>query len=206
MKFEKLTENKIRITLNLNDLEEKHIDLHSFMSNSPESQALFCNLLNQAEKEVGFYTKDYKLMIEAIAVPEGNFILTVTRLPEKEQNKKQVKIKRKTFIINSNLVIYSFNTFDDYCEFCNYLSLHFKNETFIRLKKSSLHLYNSKYYLCVHINRTNLPIVKSIIYEISEFGNSIDNPELFERKLLEYGKIIFKANAISNCVKAFYNK
>ena len=93
MKIEKLTENKIRITLNLSDLEEEHIDLHSFMSNSAESQALFCSLLNKAEKEVGFYTKDYKLMIEAIAVPEGNFILTVTRLPEKEQVKKQLKIK-----------------------------------------------------------------------------------------------------------------
>lgn len=203
MKIEKLTENKIRITLNLNDLEEEHIDLHSFMSNSPESQALFYNLLNQAEKEVGFYTKDYKLMIEAIAVPEGNFILTVTRLPEKEQSKKQVRIKRKTSTINENLVIYSFNSFDDYCEFCKYLSLHLKSETYLKLKKVSLCLYNSKYYLCIHINKSNLPVVNAINCEISEFGNSVKNPDLFERKLLEYGKVIFKTNAILNCVKAF---
>ena len=203
MKIEKLTENKIRITLNLSDLEEEHIDLHSFMSNSPESQALFYNLLSQAEKEVGFYTKDYKLMIEAIAVPEGNFILTVTRLPEKEQSKKQVRIKRKTSTINEDLVIYSFNSFDDYCEFCKYLSLHLKSETYLKLKKVSLCLYNSKYYLCIHINKSNLPIVNTINCEISEFGNSVKNPDLFERKLLEYGKVIFKTNAILNCVKAF---
>ena len=67
-------------------------------------------------------------------------------------------------------------------------------------------LYNSKYYLCIHINKSNLPIVKAINCEISEFGNTVDNPDLFERKLLEYGKAVFKANAISNCVKAFYNK
>lgn len=203
MKIEKLTENKIRITLNLNDLEEEHIDLHSFMSNSPESQALFYNLLNQAEKEVGFYTKDYKLMIEAIAIPEGNFILTVTRLPEKEQSKKQVKIKRKTSTVNEGLVIYSFNSFDDYCEFCKYLSLHLKSENYLKLKKVSLCLYNAKYYLCIHINKSNLPIVKAINCEISEFGNSVNNPDLFERKLLEYGKVIFKTNAILNCVKTF---
>ena len=203
MKIEKLTENKIRITLNLNDLEEEHIDLHSFMSNSPESQALFYNLLNQAEKEVGFYTKDYKLMIEAIAIPEGNFILTVTRLPEKEQSKKQVKIKRKTSTVNDGLVIYSFNSFDDYCEFCKYLSLHLKSESYLKLKKVSLCLYNSKYYLCIHINKSNLPIVKAINCEISEFGNSVNNPDLFERKLLEYGKVIFKTNAILNCVRVF---
>lgn len=203
MKIEKLTENKIRITLNLNDLEEEHIDLHSFMSNSPESQALFYNLLNQAEKEVGFYTKDYKLMIEAIAIPEGNFILTVTRLPEKEQSKKQVKIKRKTSTVNEGLVIYSFNSFDDYCEFCKYLSLHLKSESYLKLKKVSLCLYNAKYYLCIHINKSNLPIVKAINCEISEFGNSVNNPDLFERKLLEYGKVIFKTNAILNCVRVF---
>ena len=194
MKIEKLTENKIRITLNLSDLEEEHIDLHSFMSNSAESQALFCSLLNKAEKEVGFYTKDYKLMIEAIG------------LPEKEQVKKQLKIKRKTSAINNSLVIYSFNSFDDYCEFCKYISLHLNSETYLKLRKVSLSLYNSKYYLCIHINKSNLPIVKAINCEISEFGNTVDNPDLFERKLLEYGKAIFKANAISNCVKAFYNK
>ena len=203
MKIEKITENKIRIILSLSDLEEEHIDLHSFMSNSAESQALFCSLLSKAEKEVGFHTKDYKLMIEAIAIPEGNFILTITRLPEKEQSKRQVKIKRKTSTVNEGLVIYSFNSFDDYCEFCKYLSLHLKSENYLKLKKVSLCLYNSKYYLCIHINKSNLPIVKAINCEISEFGNSVNNPDLFERKLLEYGKVIFKTNAILNCVKTF---
>lgn len=203
MKIEKITENKIRIILSLSDLEEEHIDLHSFMSNSAESQALFCNLLNKAEKEVGFNTKDYKLMIEAIVVPEGNFILTVTRLPEKEKSKKQVKIKRKASLLNNSLVIYSFNSFDDYCEFCKYLSMNLNNQIYLKLKKVSLCLYNSIYYLCIHINKSNLSIVKAINCEISEFGNSVSNPELFERKLLEYGKVIFKTNAISNCVKAF---
>lgn len=70
MQIEKLTENKIRITLNLDDLKEQNIDLHTFMSSSLESQDLFYNMLDKAEKEIGFKTKDYKLMIEAIAVPE----------------------------------------------------------------------------------------------------------------------------------------
>ena len=70
MKFEKLTENKIRIILNLDDLKENNIDLHSFMSSSVESQDLFYSMLNKAEEEIGFKTKDYKLIIEALAVPE----------------------------------------------------------------------------------------------------------------------------------------
>lgn len=75
MQIEKITENKIRITLNIQDLQEKNIDLHSFMSNSIESQDLFYDMLDKAEKEVGFETKDYKLMIEALAIPNRKFYI-----------------------------------------------------------------------------------------------------------------------------------
>ena len=75
MRIEKLTENKIRIILKLDDLKENNIDLHSFMSSSIETQDLFYNMLDKAEKEIGFKTKDYKLMIEAIAIPEREFYI-----------------------------------------------------------------------------------------------------------------------------------
>ena len=73
MRIEKITENKIRIILNLEDLKENNINLHDFMSNSPESQDLFLDMLERAENEVGFKTKDYRLMIEAIATSERKF-------------------------------------------------------------------------------------------------------------------------------------
>ena len=58
MRFEKITENKIRISFNLDDLSEKDIDFHSFMANSDETQALFLDMLEKEEKEIGFITKD----------------------------------------------------------------------------------------------------------------------------------------------------
>ena len=58
MKIEKLNENKIRITLNLEDLNERDIDFHSFMSNSIESQSIFLDMLDKADREVGFNTYD----------------------------------------------------------------------------------------------------------------------------------------------------
>ena len=47
MKFEKLNENKIRITLSIHDLEEKDISFHDFMSNSIENQDLFLDMLEK---------------------------------------------------------------------------------------------------------------------------------------------------------------
>ncbi len=52
MKIEKLSDDKIRITLNMDDLKENDIDFQSFMSNSIESQDLFMDMLEKAEKEV----------------------------------------------------------------------------------------------------------------------------------------------------------
>ncbi len=68
MKIEKLNEDKIRITLNIEDLNERDIDYHSFMSNSIESQSIFLDMLDTAEKEVGFNTQDCKIKIEALAL------------------------------------------------------------------------------------------------------------------------------------------
>ncbi len=89
MRIEKLTENKIRITLNMQDLQEKNIDLHTFMSNSIESQDLFYDMLDKAEKEIGFKTKDYKLMIEALAVPERKFCTYCNSYCSRERYKEK---------------------------------------------------------------------------------------------------------------------
>ena len=55
MKIEKLTENKIRIVFNIEDLEQNNINIDTVLNNTPESQSLILSILNRAEKEVGFY-------------------------------------------------------------------------------------------------------------------------------------------------------
>ena len=95
-----------------------------------------------------------------------------------------------------------FDTFDEYLEFCTDLQ-NSENNTYTFLKKSALYLSESKYYLCLYVTEKDIADFKSIHYSIIEFGTYINNSDLFERKLKEYGKVIFKANAINNCVKHF---
>lgn len=134
----------------------------------------------------------------------GNFILTITRITSEKDLKRNLTAKRKSLILPLNSAIYKFNSFDEYLEFCNSLLVS-KNTAYNLLKDSTLYLYKSQYYLCFHINEKNISSFKSIHYSIIEFGSQINNSELFERKLKEYGKIIFKTNAIGNCVKNFGN-
>lgn len=207
MKFEKLNENKIRITLNNQDLAEKHIDFHSFMSNSQESQNLFLDMLDEAEKKVGFITKDYKIRIEALAMSDGNFILTITRFGKNIENDvktskmRKVKIKRKNLDMTSKQLIYKFDSFDDFCKLSNFIS---KLDNFTSIAKTTiLYFYNNTYYLCFSDINTEHKHIKHLYSLITEFGTYVDNSEVFGRKLAECGKIAIKNNAIKTCIQYF---
>ena len=66
MRIEKISDNKIRIFVSFDDLEERDIDLSSFNYNSPETQELFWDLMEQAELELGLKLNEPALCIEAV--------------------------------------------------------------------------------------------------------------------------------------------
>lgn len=203
MKIEKLTENKIKITLNIDDLDENNINLHSFMANSFETQDLFYTILDKAEKEVGFITDNYKLMIEALSSSDGNFILTITRLKQESTSlKKKVNAKRKELKLKDDVFIYKFNTFDDFSEFSKFLKLE-APAILKKLKKSELFLYNSNYYFIIKNLNLHINELKIMHYMFLEFSEYITNTKLFESKLNEYGKLIISENAMILANKYF---
>lgn len=208
MKFEKLNENKIRITLSNQDLIEKDIDFNSFMSNSIETQDLFLDMLEEAEQKVGFVTKDHKIKIEALAMADGDFVLTITRFGKREEKEtqlssknKKIKAKRKSTTLNSENLVYSFNTFDDFCLFCSFVG-NIKNFSTIA-KSTLLYTYNNKYYLLFSKLNLNHPYIKNFYTLITEFGTYVNNSDLFSYKLYERGNLILKNNAIKLCLKYF---
>jgi adapter protein MecA 1/2 len=208
MRFEKLNENKIKITLNYQDLIEKNIDLHSFMSSSIESQDLFFDMLDEAEKEIGFSTKNYKIRIEALAMSDGDFVLTVTRsLPDKEKNitKRKIQIKRKKNDFKSNSILYSFNNFDDFFSFLDFLNNN--NFSITNIAKSILlYEYKSTYYLIFSDINLEYTKLKQLFSAITEFATYISSSDLFVRKLNESGKIIIKNNALKIGTEYFVKK
>ena len=145
-----MNENNIRIFFYIEDLIEKNIDLHTFMSNSMETQDLFLDMLDKAESELGFNTKNYKLVIEALASSDGSFIITVTRMLPNDgtlkKQKKTVKTKIKSVSPNNQTSITSFNKFEDFCAFCTYVN---SNNAFPKqkFKSTTLLFYQGNYYL-----------------------------------------------------------
>ena len=188
MKIEKLNENRIRFTFNHSDLQENDIDVHSFMSNSIESQSLFLTMLDEAEREVGFITDNYKLCIEAIALSNGTFIVTVTRIEKEIQKSARVQAHRKNTVTKSNLLIYQFSNFDDFCNFTNFLTISLPNLVEHLSNSNSLYQYQNCFFLVLQdIDDSYANVLSSTI---SEFAVCVESSELILNKIKECGKLV----------------
>ena len=199
MKIERLNENKIKVTFNIDDLEEKNIDLYAFMHNTPETQDLFWDILNEAEKECGFNVDNSMIYVEATTSGSGNFILIVTKTNEKPTNlnlpnttfkKKNIKLKRKNISLKLEENIYEFSDFDDICEFVKIINTK-------EAGNDSLYSMNGKYYL----KASTMPFTN-----ILEYSSIVKSSKLFDSKLNEYGDLIIAENALQTINKYFSKK
>ena len=213
MRFEKLSENKIRIFLTSNDLKEKDIDFHSFMSNSSVAHGLFLDILEEAKNKIGFNTCNYNVKIDALAMIDGDFVVNVSRvLPEQEKNtlpppiKKKLKVRKKNIEKNSDYCIYKFDNFDDYYHFIEFLYLHNLSDAVQIAKNIVVYLYMNQYYLILNNINNNYKHTHAFSSSITEFGTFVNSSQLFVSKLHEYGKLVIKNNALRNSLKYFKKK
>lgn len=196
MKFEKLTDIKIRIILSLKDMETNNISVEDVLSNSADSQKLIESIITQAEKKLGFKTGDSQLLVEAIAPSNKECIFTITKLLDEN-------ICTKKYM---NSFIFKFEKFDDFINLCIFL----KNFSYLNLKSFSknfsLIFYNNTYYLRLTEPGNSCMIIDYIKSLFEEFGKDVSYSVGIEGVLNEYGKVVFEKNAILKCINSFTQK
>ena len=85
MKIERIAENKIRCTLNKQDLSDFDVKLSEFAYGTPKARTLFESLMKQAEAELGFEPDEMPLMIEAMPEAPDRLILIITKVDNPEE-------------------------------------------------------------------------------------------------------------------------
>lgn len=204
MKIEKLTEDKIRVIINSDELESNNINVHTIMTRAIETQDIFCNILKRAEKEVAFYTDGCKLLIEAFASLEDVIVFTITKLStDSAIKKKKLIAKRKSFDTVAKQAICRFEDFDTFCGFCKALKSTHKTATNKLVKHAILYEWKDSYYLVLKNINTEHKNMGTLYSILSEFGKILSCSDHFECKLLEHGKIIIKKNAIDIGISYF---
>ncbi len=213
MKIEKLTENKIRVILNIEDVDTTDINFNSILNKTTINQKLFLEILDKAEKKLNFNTDGCKLLIELFSSIDDVLVFTITKyepemLQDKTSNTKYIKTKRVTARIkainySNKHIIYSFNSMEDFGQLCSHLTA-LKYFKFANLSKNaSLFLYNGTYYLIIKNINTQYKYINQFYSIASEFGKPLSPSKGFEGKLIEYGKVIIKRNAIDIGIKYF---
>ena len=84
MKIERISDNKIKFTLNQEDFEDHNLVLTEFAYGSEKARAFFRDMMLQAEDEVGFEAENFPLMIEAVPTGQDSIILFVTKVEDDE--------------------------------------------------------------------------------------------------------------------------
>jgi len=210
MKIERLTENKIRVIVNSNDLNKLDINIKSFISKTSNSSDLFLNILEKAETELNFDTTGHKLLIETVFNIENSIILTITKyLPKNKKTtstyiNKRIITKRKNLVKENNNSVYKFEDFDIFCDFCNSINNNTQSNLLKLSKNTSLHLYQNSYYLIIKNTQKNINTnLETLHLRVSEFATKTLYPNILSSKILEYGKVIIKNNTISKTLLHF---
>ncbi len=202
MKIERFGENRIRIFVSYDDLEERDIDLDTFAYNSPETQELFWDLMEQAEIELGFEAQESQLCIEAVSDVEQGFVITITRIDEENDfesihkfiknryKRKDLSVKKKTVSICSTVLIYAIDSFDDLCILAKEIKPLFTG-------RSAVHSLEGTYYLVLSSIDGNISNRDKFDSILCEYADKMANVSFFEGYLNEYGKILIDNEALS---------
>ena len=85
MKLERISENKIRCTLNKADLADKQLLLNELAYGTDKAKELFSEMMQKASAELGFEADNIPLMVEAIPVSKDCLILIITKVEDPEE-------------------------------------------------------------------------------------------------------------------------
>ncbi len=208
MRFQKLSENKLKIFISSSELPISG-SFDNFIANSLKAKDSFLDILERAYDEVGFNTTDYKIKIDAVALMNGDFVLIVTKLVKLNIKRKVAvpKVVHKNISsnninltnYNSTIAIYEYENFDDFCNFCAFLKKVNITDLSSFAKCIELYLYNKKYYLAISNINTNYKKISNIYSYITEFGKYFSSKDLFYSVLHEKSNLIIKNNAIEIC-------
>lgn len=203
MKIERISENKLKITLAGEDLEKWNLDIDDLSYNTPKVQEMFWSVVKKAENETEFFTEDSQLIIEAMTSSKEGFVIFITKVDEQEAlvpiHKQLSKHLSGNFdeadiqeteeeVLPYNM--YMFDKFNDVCLVSNRINHLFKGT-------SSVKKYKDKYFLYLYYDDICEEEELLIDALVSEYGTLIDNPIVFDGYIVEYGHSIIENNAIS---------
>ena len=175
MRFEKITDTKIKIFFSFDDMSKNHISKKILFSNNPFSQNFIQYVLKTAEQNLNFKVDDENILVEILNYNDG-CIFIITKITS-------------DFIGNiGSTIFYKFNNFENFINFCTYI----KNMNWSIFESFSLYLLNNTYYLHSFNNISN-----NLDSILCEFSTKKD----FSSRIFRYLKRVWEKCFYYRCYK-----
>ena len=188
MKIEKVSDYKVKITINSIDLEERNIGMDDLVYNSPKAQELFWDTLYQAYVEQGFEVKDEQLIVEAIPNSRDTFVIIITKYRNRQMLKpgpgKFIKGADTKKSVKPKEICFSFDDLEDVIGLSKRIIDTYRGD-------SSAYRHEDTYYLVLKPYDTYPNLSVETIAE--EYGFRCKTAELY---LKEYGKTLVENSAV----------
>ena len=197
MEYILISKVKLKIICEQTDLSTYGINAESLDYGDPESRLFLEEILEHAKQELGFDTKNHRVLVQLYPSADGGCEIFINKLgvieniaiSGEKKSKKEEKPKKQAIE-----KIFLFNKLDFLLDACRLLSL-----TGFKGKSEAFYLTEKGYFLAIELEcdsyakEYNLPDIDEYSF-ISEYGEEQDQKAI-SAYLREYAKPIIKKDA-----------
>lgn len=201
MNIEKLSPDKLRVTLESTELDRYDLDYISISNESPGTKRMLKDILLAAFSSVGFSTKGSRLLIEVLPGKDEGCVLYLTKVEtQEEKSVVHMPALRQTQAASDGLQL-SCQVLEDVIGAVS----RFSEYPDVPLRRSALYRRDGAYYLVFSPVRFGLSHARmnALVAELSEYGKIEASTPLQEAVLAEHGNIIQKDHAVEQFIRYF---
>lgn len=192
MRVERLSSDQFTIFLTFDDLIERGFTSNDLWHDAASVRNLFSDIMYDASNELDLEL-DGMLLVQVYLMQAQGMQVIVTQM-EDEDNIDEDYIEMKVTLDESHELIFSFSDFEDIIHVASYLSP-------LGIEGGQVYYLNEQYYMMFKDEDILQLQKENIIAIMSEYSHS---SILSSFRLKEYGKEIFKENAVKQIIKQFY--
>ncbi|CAG9611739.1 Adapter protein MecA 2 [Bacillus rhizoplanae] len=197
MRLERLNYNKIKIFLTFDDLSERGLTKEDLWKNAPKVQQLFRDMMQEANKELGFEA-DGPIAVEVFSLQAQGMVVIVTKENQESDTEEEFQdefIEMQVTLDESEHILYEFASLEDVIALAGRLYS-------LGVTGGKLYAWQNRFYLWLEEDSTML-LKEDMIAILAEFGSS---STITIYRMMEYGKELMANEAIEQIYKYFITK
>jgi adapter protein MecA 1/2 len=197
MRLERLNYNKIKIFLTFDDLSERGLTKEDLWKNAPKVQQLFRDMMQEANKELGFEA-DGPIAVEVFSLQAQGMVVIVTKENQQSDTEDEFQdefIEMQVTLDESEHILYEFTSLEDVIALAGRLYS-------LGVTGGKLYVWENRFYLWLEEDSTML-LKEDMIAILAEFGSS---STITIYRMMEYGKELMANEAIEQIYKYFITK